>query len=646
MADPRTYRPPTGTIPTAAGVYRFWDESHRVVYVGKAKSLRSRLSSYFQDPASLLPRTAQMVYAANRVDWVVVGTEREALQLEYQWIKEFSPRFNIRYRDDKSYPFLAVTMGEEFPRVAVLRGNRRKGTRYFGPFTQAWAIRDTVETLLRVFPVRSCAPAVFRDAQRSNRPCLLAHIGRCSAPCVGRVSESEHRLIALQLCDFMAGDSDPVVNRLTESMESAAASEEFELAARYRDDLGAIAQVLERSALVMPDRTDADAFAMSGDSLQSYVSVFHIRKGRVSGQRSFPVDRVEDVSDAHLLTTIVVQFYSDANVDVPSLVLVPDIGLDSRDLELAVAGVKGASVEVRAPQRGQLREFMETVQANADEALRQGSLKRATDITARSAALNDLQAALELPRAPYRIECVDISHTGGANVVGSLVVFVDGLPSKNHYRSYGIREQFGAGDPAAIKEVVSRRFRHHGDSAVETPDLLIVDGGPLQAAAAQEALDELGLEMPVVGLAKRLEEIWRPRATRPLILPRSSEALFLLQRVRDESHRTAIGLHRRRRTKAMLTSALDEVPGLGPVRRRALVEHFGSTRAVQQATSEQIAQVPGIGSALAQAIKAALDVSVQSYATAPTDADAGPSPGTEAAAQTGTSDSQQQQTAD
>ena len=616
MADPRTYKPPAGSIPAAPGVYRFLDESDRVIYVGKAKSLRSRLASYFQDPGNLLPRTSSMVHAASRVDWVVVGTEREALQLEYQWIKQYAPRFNIRYRDDKSYPFLAVTLGEEFPRVTVLRGNRRKGTRYFGPFAQAWAIRDTVETLLRVFPVRSCAPSVFRDAQRSKRPCLLAHIGRCSAPCVGRVSESEHRLMALQLCDFMAGDSDPVVARVTDAMNSAAQREEFELAARYRDDLGAIDKVLERSVLVLPDRTDADAFSLAGDGLQSYVSVFHIRKGRIAGQRSFAVDRVEEAEDGRVLGTIVVQFYSDANVDVPGLVLLPDVDIDTSELEAALLDVKGAGVETRVPQRGQLREFMETVHANAEEALRQGSLKRATDITARSAALTELQSALSLDIAPYRIECIDISHTGGENVVGSLVVFVDGLPAKNDYRSYIIREQFGPGDPAAIREVVARRFRHQTEKLLDTPDLLIVDGGPLQVAAARAALDELDLPIPVVGLAKRLEEIWLPNAERPLILPRASEALFLLQRVRDESHRTAIGFHRKRRTKAMLTSALDEVPGLGPVRRQALVEHFGSTRAVQQATVDQIAEVTGISLALAQAIKTALDVNVHSLSQA------------------------------
>ena len=609
MANPDSYKPSAGEIPVEPGVYRFWDERDQVIYVGKAKSLRSRLSSYFQSPAALTAKTLTMVTTACRVDWTVVSNEREALQLEYQWIKEFAPRFNIKYRDDKSYPFLAVTLGERFPRPTVMRGNRKPGTRYFGPFAQAWAIRETVDILLRVFPVRSCAPGVFRQAERSGRPCLLAHIDRCSAPCVGRVTESEHRLIALRFCDFMAGGSQPIVDELTSKMNDAAQAQDYEGAARYRDDLGAVKKALEKSALVFSDNADADVFAMATGEVQSFISVFHIRQGRVRGQRSFAVERVEDLTESALLAAVVGQFYASGEMQVPPLILVPLALAQQADVEAVLAATRHASVEIRVPQRGQMKDFMETAQANALDAQRVGSLKRSVDLTARSSAMMELQEALGLPTVPYRIECIDISHTAGTNVVGSLVVFVDGLPAKDAYRSYGIRGEYGVGDPAAIQEVVARRFKSGVQDVVDMPDLLVVDGGPAQVAAAAAQIESLGLAVPVIGLAKRLEEVWRPQLPLPAILGRSSEALFLLQRLRDESHRSAIGLHRKRRSKAMLVSALDAVPGLGPVRRSALLAEFGSVRALQSASVEAIAAVRGISGNLAAVIKATLDVS-------------------------------------
>lgn len=608
MADPQSYRPAPGSIPAEPGVYRFWDDRDRVVYVGKARSLRSRLGSYFQSPVGLHPRTQAMVEAACRVDWVVVGSEAEALSLEYTWIKEFSPRFNIKYRDDKSYPYLAVTMQEEFPRVTVMRGERKRGVRYFGPYAQAWAIRETVDLLLRVFPMRSCAPGVFRDAQRSGRPCLLGYIDRCCAPCVGKVTADEHRAVAEQFVQFVAGDSDRFVRQLREQMDEAAQTQDYERAARLRDDIGALVQATERNTLVFSDGGDFDVVATACDEVQTAVSLFHIRDGRIRGQRGFMVDQVEEASDEDVLEKLIAHVYEARADDVPPTVLVPRTPSNSAALQEWLTGLAGRRVDIRVPQRGPKREFMETAAKNAAGVLATQTLKRSHDLTARSEALQQLQQALGMPAAPYRIECIDISNVSGTNVVGSLVVFEDALPVKRDYRSYIVRGERGTDDVAAVAEVVRRRFAQQS-AGVGMPDLLVVDGGGPQVSAAHAALAEAGADVPVIGLAKRLEEVWLPESEHPLILPRSSEALFLLQRVRDEAHRTAIGFHRKRRSRAMLTSALDAVPGLGPVKRRALMDRFGDVRRLSAATDDDIASLPGIGPSLAAAIRKALDAS-------------------------------------
>lgn len=547
-----------------------------------------------------------MVEAACRVDWVVVGSEAEALSLEYTWIKEFAPRFNIKYRDDKSYPYLAVTLQEEFPRVTVMRGERKKGVRYFGPYPQAWAIRETVDLLLRVFPMRSCSTGVFRDAQRSGRPCLLGYIERCCAPCVGRVSPEEHRVVAERFVEFMAGDSDKFIAELTREMNQAAQAQDYERAARLRDDIGAMAQATERNTLVFADGGDFDVIATAADEVQTAVVLFHIRDGRIRGQRGFMADQREEATSAEVLEKLIAHVYESLTDHVPPVVLVDELPSNREALEFWLSDAAGRKVSVRVPQRGAKREFMETAAKNASGVLMTQTLKRGHDLTARSEALRQLQEALSLADPPYRIECIDISNISGTNVVGSLVVFEDALPVKRDYRSYIVRGHDGSDDVAAIREVVNRRFAQQ-DAGVGMPELLVVDGGQPQVSAAAAVLNELKVDLPVIGLAKRLEEVWLPARDFPLILPRSSDALFLLQRVRDEAHRTAIGFHRKRRSRAMLTSALDAVPGLGPVKRRALLERFGDIRRLSAASDEEIAAVPGVGAALAEAIREALD---------------------------------------
>ena len=707
MADPATYRPAPGSVPDSPGVYRFRDERGRVVYVGKAKSLRSRLSSYFQDIAGLHPRTQAMVLAASSVEWTVVGTEVEALQLEYSWIKEFDPRFNIRYRDDKSYPSLAVTLDEEYPRLQVMRGAKRKGVRYFGPYAHAWAIRETLDLLLRVFPARTCSNGVFKRAHQVGRPCLLGYIGKCSAPCVGRVSADEHRRIVEEFCDFMAGQTATYMRRIEKQMQVAAANLEFEQAARLRDDLKALERALEKNAVVLGDGTDADVIALAEDQLEAAFQVFHVRGGRVRGQRGFVVDKVEDVTTGDLVEHFLQQFYGAESGDtVPKEVLVPALPADASPLMDWLGARRGSRVELRVPRRGDKKALLETVARNATEALALHKTKRASDLTARSRALQEIQEALGLPEAPLRIECFDVSNLQGSEVVASMVVFEDGLARKSEYRRFAIRG-LGAtsgGDPgqndvAAIYEVVSRRFRRYleeqersgaldlgaadlpaatgddpdgidGDSAgpdgtnarqagtgseptateadedddagttgrtdptvrvlagaragggmpagidPETgrlrkfaypPNLVVVDGGAPQVAAAARALAELGIDdVALCGLAKRLEEVWLPGETDPVILPRTSEGLYLLQRVRDEAHRFAITYHRKRRSKTMTTSALDGIPGLGEMRRKTLLRRFGSLKRLRAASVEEIAEVPGIGRRTAEAIAAAL----------------------------------------
>ena len=611
-------------------MYRFRDPQGRVIYVGKAKSLRSRLTSYFADIASLHPRTRQMVTTAAKVEWTVVTTEVEALQLEYNWIKEFDPRFNVRYRDDKSYPVLAVTLNEEYPRLMVYRGPRRKGVRYFGPYSHAWAIRETVDLLTRVFPARTCSPGVFKRHRQIQRPCLLGYIDKCSAPCVGRVTAAEHRQIVLDFCDFLSGKTDRFARDLERQMNAAAAELDFERAARLRDDIGALKRALEKQAVVLGDGTDADVVAFADDDLEAAVQVFHVRGGRVRGQRGWVVEKPvesDDSAHARLVEQFLTQFYGDQAEEgatsgsanpVPREVLVPCLPPNAEELATWLSGLRGSRVGLRIPRRGDKRALAETVARNAQEALQQHKLRRATDFTARSAALQNIQDALGLAEAPLRIECVDISHVQGTDVVGSLVVFEDGLPRKSDYRHFAIREAAGDGhsdDVASIAEVTRRRFLRHAEPSpadsgrrfAYPPNLYVVDGGAAQVNAAQSVLDELGVsDVAVIGLAKRLEEVWVPAEPDPVILPRHSEALYLLQRVRDEAHRFAISYHRNKRSKRMTASALDAVPGLGETRRRALVTHFGSLARLRRASLEEITAVPGVGAATAAAVVAAL----------------------------------------
>jgi len=644
VPDPATYRPAPGSIPVEPGVYRFRDPHGQVIYVGKAKSLRSRLTSYFADLANLHPRTRQMVTTAAKVEWTVVNTEVEALQLEYNWIKEFDPRFNVRYRDDKSYPVLAVTLNEEYPRLFVYRGPRRKGVRYFGPYSHAWAIRETLDLLTRVFPARTCSAGVFKRHNQIGRPCLLGYIDKCSAPCVGRVSAEEHREIVLNFCDFLSGKTDRFARELEHRMNAAAGDLDFERAARLRDDIGALKRALEKQAVVLGDGTDADVVAFADDELEAAVQVFHVRGGRVRGQRGWIVEKPGDPgesAEARLVEQFLTQFYGDqfelgsaadeSTNPVPREVLVPGLPPNSDQLASWLSGLRGSRVALRVPQRGDKKALAETVHRNAQEALQQHKLKRAGDFTARSAALQNIQESLGLADAPLRIECVDISHVQGTDVVASLVVFEDGLPRKSDYRHFAIREAAGNGrsdDVASIAEVTRRRFLRHVNDQQDPdqmtaegksrkfaypPNLYVVDGGAPQVNAAQAVLDELGVDdVAVIGLAKRLEEVWVPAEPDPLIMPRNSEGLYLLQRVRDEAHRFAISYHRSKRSKRMTASALDSVRGLGEARRKALVTHFGSLARLRQASVEEITAVPGIGAATAAAVLEALGVSADS----------------------------------
>ncbi|MEU6036549.1 excinuclease ABC subunit UvrC [Actinomadura sp. NPDC047616] len=682
MADPATYRPAPGSIPESPGVYRFRDEHGRVVYVGKAKNLRSRLNSYFADFAGLHPRTQTMLRTAARVDWTVVGTEVEALQLEYSWIKEFDPRFNVRYRDDKSYPYLAVTLDEDYPRVMVMRGAKRKGVRYFGPYSHAWAIRETVDQLLRVFPVRTCRPGVFKRQRQLDRPCLLGYIGKCSAPCVGRVTPDEHRRLAEDFCDFMAGDTARFTKRLEAEMRAAAAEQEYERAARLRDDIRALERALEKQAVVLGDRTDCDMIAFAEDELEAAVQVFYVRGGRIRGQRGWVVDKVEAVTTADLVEHFLIQIYSESEA-VPREVCVPALPPDADAMTELLAEQRGGPVRLRVPRRGDKKALLDTVERNALEALKQHKTRRASDLTTRSRALREIQEALELAEAPLRIECYDVSNLQGTNVVASMVVFEDGLARKSEYRRFSIRAVEGQDDVRSIHEVITRRFRRYlaesektgeldtlGDTRPQDPpegaegvaedahqpidpetgrprkfayppNLVVVDGGPPQVAAAQRALDELGVDdVAVCGIAKRLEEIWLPGEPDPVILPRNSEGMFLVQRVRDEAHRFAINYHRQRRSKAMTVSELDDVPGLGPARRAALLKHFGSVKRLKEATPEQVAEVPGIGLRSAETIVAALHGTASAPRPRPAEppgASGAPTPASEASAPAGES---------
>ncbi|WP_045875388.1 excinuclease ABC subunit UvrC [Pseudofrankia sp. DC12] len=725
MADPASYRPVPGSIPETPGVYRFRDPHGRVLYVGKAKNLRARLNNYFTDVFALHPRTRTMVTTASSVEWTVVSTEVEALALEYTWIKEYDPRFNVRYRDDKSYPSLAVTLQEEFPRLQVMRGPKRKGVRYFGPYAHAWAIRETLDLLLRVFPARTCSAGVFKRAGQVGRPCLLGYIDRCSAPCVGRVTPEEHRQVVEDFCDFMAGQTGRFLRRLEDEMRAAADAQDYERAARLRDDAGALRRAMEKQAVVLADGTDADVVAFAEDELEAAVQVFYVRGGRVRGQRGWVVDKLADVTTANLVEQFLTQEYlgdkdlgdvdlgdlsrggpapaatgtgatvpgtepADADADaedagdvlrrgrpsraaaapaalcggggrhadIPREVLVPELPTDGDAVSELLARYRGGRVEVRVPQRGDKRTLLETVERNAKQALVLHRTKRASDLTARSLALAELQETLGLADAPLRIECFDISHTQGQDVVASMVVFEDGVARKSEYRRFTIR---GAArrdgneqdDTASMYETVSRRFSRYLAELSRTgelpaagedtpaaagaeagspdgpqplvvdgrprrfaypPNLVVVDGGPPQVAAAARALSDLGIDpgpggVALCGLAKRLEEVWLPDDPDPVILPRTSEALYLLQRVRDEAHRFAITFHRQKRSASMMSSLLDGVPGLGETRRKALLKTFGSVAKLRAASAQEIATVPGIGPRTAEVIVAALATS-------------------------------------
>lgn len=629
MADPASYRPKTSDIPTDPGVYRFKDPHGRIIYVGKANNVRSRLSSYFVNPNTLPPKTRTMVHTAAAVEWTTVASEQEAIQLEYTWIKEFTPRFNIMYRDDKSYPYLAVTMNEKFPRVMVMRGDRRKGVKYFGPFHPAKAIRETVDRMLRVFPVRTCSAGVFRRAQLADRPCLMGYIDKCAAPCVNRISEEDHYALAEDFVAFMNGDVRPYLRELEQQMQTAVADLRYEDAARYRDDIEALKKVFERNAVVLPETTEADIFAFAEDELEAAFQVFHVRDGRIRGQRGWVVEKVEDTTEPQLVEQLLLQIYGDMEDTerIPREVLVPVLPENPQQIETWMAERRGAKVDLRVPQRGTKSQLLETVQENANGALRLHKSRRSGDITARSAALRELQEALEFDQPLLRIEAYDISHVQGTNVVGSMVVFEDGLPKKRDYRKFNVTGDAARDDTAAMDDVLSRRFKnflkeqaeapemHSGELSSDEddreepkrfsypPSLVVVDGGLAQVNAAQQALLNLGIDdVPVVGLAKRLEELWIPGDDFPMIMPRSSQGLYLLQRLRDESHRFAIQAHRSKRSSSMIQSVLDEVPGLGEKRRKDLLKHFGSLKKVRQASIEDLQVVSGVGPKLAQAI--------------------------------------------
>ena len=612
-------RPPAGTIPDAPGSYQFSDADGRVIYVGKAKSLRSRLSSYFQNPASLAPRTAQMVATAESVTWIEVRNELEALMLEYSLIKAHQPRFNVRLRDDKSYPLLAVTVADTWPRAMVMRGNRAKGVRYFGPYANAQAIRQTLDVLVRIFPVRTCSDAKLRRHERLGKPCLLFHIGKCAGPCVDAVTPERYSELVTELIGFLDGDTQPVVDRLTAEMVAASDALDFETAARLRDRIESVSSVVERQQMVVDSDDDLDIVGMAGDNLESAVQVLFVRRGRVVGHKGFVVDNVEDLDEAGMVARVVGELYADdPPLGVPREVLVPHVPLDHDVLEAFLGAQRGSRVRIKVAQRGDKRSLAELVGRNATEEFTRHRLRRAADHNSRARALNDLQQALDLPSAPLRIECFDMSHTQGTDYVGSMVVLEDGLPRPAEYRRFKVREVDGNNDVAAMGEVLTRRFEAYlrdRDVPVDQrgrfaypPQLLLVDGGLPQLGAATAVLDRLGLrhEIPVASLAKRFEEVYVPGSSEPVRIPRGSDALYLLQRVRDEAHRFAITYHRSLRGKRMTRSVLDGITGLGPARRKRLVDAFGGVRAVQAASRDDLATLSWLPDEVADNVWAAL----------------------------------------
>ena len=611
-------RPPAGTIPDAPGSYQFKDVEGRVIYVGKAKSLRSRLSNYFQNPRNLQPRTAQMVATAETVEWIQVRNDVEALMLEYSLIKQHQPRFNIRLRDDKTYPFLAVTLDDEWPRAMVMRGSKRKGVRYFGPYAHAYAIRETLDLLLRTFPIRTCSDNKLARHQKLGRPCLLFHIEKCSGPCVGEIDDVAYRELVRELIDFLDGDTDAIVARLDGRMREAADGLEFELAARLRDRLDSVRKAIAKQQMVVDSSEDLDVIGIAEDDLEAAVQVFYVRRGRVVGRKGFVVDKVEDLLPGELVDSILEGLYYDRPpLGVPQQVLVPVESADPDLYERWLGEQREAKVIIRVPQRGDKRALMETVENNAAEELNRHRLRRATDHNSRARALNELQEALALPAAPLRIECYDMSHIQGSDYVGSMVVLEDGLPKKSEYRRFKIREVAGNDDFAAMEEVLTRRLTNYLEQRKQPvsersgrfaypPQLLLVDGGKGQLSVAERVLDALGLtdEIPIASLAKRFEEVYLPGQKDPVRIPRQSEALFLLQRIRDEAHRFAISYHRQLRNKRMTTSVLDGVTGLGPTRKQRLVKEMGGVGAVKRAELDDLRELPWLPDAVAEAVYA------------------------------------------
>ena len=616
MAEDLPFRPRTGDIPTNPGVYRWLDSNGRVLYVGKAKNLRARLQSYFAPLETLHERTRRMVTSAADIQWTIVKTEYEALQLEFMWIKQFDPPFNVRFKDDKSYPYLAVSLGDAIPRAFITRNRELDRVKYFGPYTHAWAVRDTLDHLLKVYPVRSCSQGVYQRAQQSGRACLLADIGKCSAPCVGRVSSDEHRQIAKGFVEFMAGGDTKHIAGLKRRMLKASDEQNYELAARLRDDIGALERVLEKSTVVFSDQTDADLFGIADDDLAAAVSQFIVRGGRIRGVRGWVVDKELERDPAELVEYVLEHAYRDVRdaTDLPKEVIVPIIPADLTSVTSWLSALKGSKVAVRVAQRGDKKALAETALTNARHALMLYKTRRTADFTARADALTGLQKALGLQDAPLRIECFDVSHLAGTNVVASMVVFEDGLPRKDQYRRFSIDET--TDDTDSIYQVLMRRLKYLKETPAELgegadrevskfayrPNLLVVDGGEPQVNAAKRALDDSGItDLAVVGIAKRLEEIWKPGESYPVILPRATDELFLIQRIRDEAHRFAITYQRNKR-KASLSTRLMEIPGLGEKRVSALLRHFGSVKRLKVASTDEIAAVAGIGPILANQI--------------------------------------------
>ena len=618
-------RPPAGTIPELPGSYQFKDVHGRVIYVGKASNLRQRLSNYFQDPSQLHPRTAQMVATAETVEWMTVRNEVEALILEFSLIKQHHPRFNVRLRDDKSYPFLAVTTDEQWPRAVVMRGRTRKGTRYFGPYPHAYAIRDTLDLLLRTFPIRTCSPGKFNQHNKLGRPCLLFHIEKCSGPCVGEVSADAYAGLVKEFCDFLDGDTDEVVAKLQEDMNKAAVALEYEKAARLRDRLQSVAKAIEKQQIVGEKSEDIDLIGIAQDELEAAIQIFYVRKGRVVGRKGFILDKVEDLSQSGLIDRIIESLYGDEPVlGVPKIVLVPDLPIAMATYEEWLSFQRGSKVEIRIPQRGDKRELHELVTRNAAEEFVRHRMKRSADHNARSRALTELQDLLGLPEAPLRIECYDMAHLQGTDYVGSMVVLEDGLPAKREYRRFKVKEVPGNDDYAAMEEVLTRRFTAYieeREQPIETdeltqqqkprsrkfvypPQLLLVDGGKGQLAVAERVLKNLGLdhEIPVASLAKRFEEVFIPGQPDPVEVPRGSDALFMLQRIRDEAHRFANSFHRELRDKRMVSSALDGIPGLGDARKKKIIKSFGGVNAVKKASLEELQAQTWLPEDVAQAI--------------------------------------------